>query len=39
MSDSRDRKNESAGEGVLLKDGAVVQYTVATIDLMTFFYA
>ena len=27
------------GEGVLLKDGAVVQYTVATIDLMTFFYA
>tara|TARA_R110000751_G_scaffold517_1_gene1856 strand:- start:192 stop:794 length:603 start_codon:yes stop_codon:yes gene_type:complete len=27
------------GEGVLFKDGAVVQYTVATIDLMTFFYA
>tara|TARA_R110000737_G_scaffold260905_2_gene269217 strand:- start:254 stop:856 length:603 start_codon:yes stop_codon:yes gene_type:complete len=26
------------GEGVLFRSGAVVQYTVATIDLMTFFY-
>jgi len=27
------------GEGVLFKDGMTVQYTVATIDMMTFFYA
>jgi hypothetical protein len=27
------------GEGVLFEDGMVVQYTVATIDMMTFFYA
>ena len=26
-------------EGVLFADGAVVEYTVATIDMMTFFYA
>ena len=27
------------GEGALFKDGMTVQYTVATIDMMTFFYA
>jgi len=27
------------GEGVLFRNGAVVQYTVGTVDLMTFFYA
>jgi hypothetical protein len=27
------------GEGVLFADGAAVQYTIATIDMMTFFYA
>ena len=27
------------GTGVMFSDGAVVEYTVATIDLMTFFYA
>jgi hypothetical protein len=26
-------------EGVLFADGAAVQYTIATIDMMTFFYA
>lgn len=26
------------GDGVLFADGAVVEYTVATVDLMTFFY-
>tara|TARA_R100001377_G_scaffold80899_1_gene60087 strand:- start:117 stop:725 length:609 start_codon:yes stop_codon:yes gene_type:complete len=26
-------------EGLLFKDGMTVQYTVATIDMMTFFYA
>jgi len=26
-------------EGILFKDGMTVQYTVATIDMMTFFYA
>tara|TARA_R110002095_G_scaffold87507_4_gene76444 strand:- start:101 stop:328 length:228 start_codon:yes stop_codon:yes gene_type:complete len=31
--------NNMPGEGVLFTDGMSVQYTVATVDMMTMFYA
>ena len=37
--DNSTNSNTIPGEGVLFKDGMTVQYTVATIDMMTFFYA